>query len=87
MQEIFIMDVLHRTEAWKLSGDSLKYSHTTIIIKDMETGQYSFASTTRRFRLDEDVDISELPLNPIPLDDIFPTVRHPDVFVGSAEST
>jgi serine/threonine protein kinase len=74
------MDVVHRTEAWAPSGDSFEYSHTTIIFKNSATGQYSHASTVRRYRPNDNVDIRELTLHAIPIADLFPSLQQLDAF-------
>jgi hypothetical protein len=75
-----IMDVVHRTETWAPSGDSFEYSHTTIIFKNSATGQYSHASTVRRYHPDNNVDIRELTLHAIPIADLFPSLQQLDAF-------
>jgi hypothetical protein len=73
------MEVLEQREAWLPVEDGLEFSHTTIILKNSASGALFFSCTKQRYRPNQSTDISALPLNPIPLGDVYPDISGFDV--------
>ena len=67
-----MLQIYEEGEAWLPAGDDFEFSHNSFVFKNPSTDKLFYTQTNKRYKTNEEPDVDELKLIPIPLDDVWP---------------